>query len=764
MTPSYRDIRTSNCDCRWRVPAALCLLLAVGGVGAQDDPFALDEPVESTSDPERAAELTQVRSEIEIGQGHVSDDSFRFGRYSGLEQQGGYTVLNFDLQRRNAYDADEAFMCRVQGRNLGIDSRQLSATVESQGSYQFRFDYDQIPSHRSSDGRTVFTGVGGTRLGLPVDWVGGANTAGMTRLLPNLQSVEIEQERQRLGFGLSGHLPRNWTFETSFTHEEKDGLKTIGAVIGNSGGNPRAAILPEPVDYQTRQFDVVLGYADPDKQLRIGYYLSLFDNANSALIWRNPYTTIGGWQASAGFPSGEGSISLPPDNEFHQFSIGGGYNMSSDTRLSGDVSSGRMRQNDTFLPYTINPVLAASITQPLPRNSLDGQIDTTAANLRMSSRIGDSFRWNAGYRYDDRDNQTPRNEYVYIGGDSQTQDVSATSSRRRFNEPYSYREHKFMLAGSYELGHRTHLTAGFDSRDIERDYSEREQAQEDTFSLGLRSNATDWMSAGLRWSRSERDGSTYHGDEPFVSGYSSAYVATVAGGWENAPGLRKFHLADRERDKASLYVNLMPAQEWAINLALNRVEDDYNSSELGLTQAQIDSASIDVLYAPDSNWSAYAFGVREEFDSAQNGVSITGGTREADAINPARAWTALHGDRVDTWGLGYKHKLIENALDLEVEYVASRSDTDIVVTTGSALTSAPLPTLTTDLQSLRLTLNYKLRSNMSLRAHYWLEDYESSDWALDGVAANQLANVILLGESSPDYRVHVTALSLVYRF
>ena len=53
------------------------------------------------------------------------------------------------------------------------------------------------------------------------------------------------------------------------------------------------------------------------------------------------------------------------------------------TRVNLDVSYGWMLQDQTFLPYTVNPGL--TVTNPLPRNSLDGEINTTLVNLRLTS-------------------------------------------------------------------------------------------------------------------------------------------------------------------------------------------------------------------------------------------------------------------------------------------------------------------------------------------------------------------------------------------
>lgn len=732
---------------------------------AEEDPFALEEPAPE-ADPERNAELTQIVSTLEFGAGYVSDDAFRFGRYRGLEQQGGFGLLNIDYQRRGPYDGDSAAYVRFQGSRLGLRSREAMFEVGRQGGWRVRADYSQIPTLRGGSPQTVFEGTGGAKLTLPMGWVASGTTAGMTRLLPGLRSIDLEQERRRVGVGIERILPGRWELSAGFRNEDRDGLKSTGAVIGNSGGNPRAVLLPEPIDYQTREFDAAARYNGRKTQFELRYYLSLFDNANDALTWQNPYAAIGGWDRSAGFPTGLGSLGLAPDNRFHQVSALVGYNLSARTRMTADVAFGRMTQNQGFLPYTINPTLDARIVQPLPRTSLDGRIDTTVVNLRLSSRTSARLHWGASYRYDDRDNRTPRDEYVYIGGDSQVQDAGPTSSRRRFNEPYSFREQRLRFDVGYRLGGQTRLSASAERRKTDRTYSERERAEEDIFTATLNRSFGDRVEASLRLSRAERDGSTYHGNEPFLSGYAPGYTATVPGQWENAPALRKYFLADRRRDLATLRVTVTPSERWSIGLDASHTDEDYRSSELGLTAARIGAYSADVAFTPHADWSLHGFYTRENFDFDQAGQSIrSGANRLLDAVDPARRWTARHGDRVDTAGLGLRWKPRRAGYAFGADYVQARSDGDIVVTTGSALpAAAPLPSNITRMDSLSLYGERRLRNDWSMRASYWYERYRSTDWALDRVAANQLANVILLAEQSPDYRVHVITLSLLYRF
>jgi hypothetical protein len=123
-------------------------------------------------------------------------------------------------------------------------------------------------------------------------------------------------------------------------------------------------------------------------------------------------------------------------------------------------------------------------------------------------------------------------------------------------------------------------------------------------------------------------------------------------------------------------------------------------------------------------------------------------------IDPARAWTARHRDRVVTGGAGVTWKPIEDRLDLGAEYVVANSNGEIDVRTGVGLTSGPLPPNKTRLHTLSLYGTWRVRRDLSVQVRLWNEKYRSSDFALDGVEANQLANLILFGEESPDYRVN----------
>jgi MtrB/PioB family decaheme-associated outer membrane protein len=742
--------------------------LASSGIHAQDS----DDEGDEVDTEQLLEDQTVIKSEIEIGIGHVSDSSWRFGRYTGLEDDGLFPVVNIDIYKRGGpWDGDDASYWRLTGRNLGIESRDLTFEFGKQGSYNFHLGFDEIPHYQLQDAQTFFAGAGSSNLTLPSNWVGGQTTAQMSQLGSSLRTYGIEHGRQRANVGGDIVLPSGWSFSADYTRERKDGNKVTALTIGNSGGNPRAVLTPEPVDYLTQQFDAVLAYADASKQFSIGYYGSLFDNDNAGLTWQNPYSAINGWDSSAGFPNGQGQVALEPDNEFHQINLTGGYSFTKTLRLVGDVSIGRATQNDSFLPYTINPVLAATITQPLPVNSLDGEVDVTHIGLRLTGQPWDTVSLGASFKYDERDNKTHHQEFVYIGGDSNAQNVSLNSGVRRFNEPKSYKDGRFRLDAGWRASDWLRVNGEAEFRKTERPHQEREKINEDRFSLTFAIDTGSFWTGGLRLNNAKRDGgSEYLGYETLIGGYSPDYYNTLqpfVGGFpfENLPGLRKFNQADRKRQNGELYASFMPAEAVSISASYNYSEDDYNNSELGLTFSRVRTLNVDVTWAPTNRFSVYAFAAEDRYDNDQDGRQYSGGGSRLGQYNdPNRNWTMKSQDYVLTYGVGGNLRFLEDRVKVGFDLVNSRADSDIFVTTGSSLSSAPLPTSESDLNSASLWADYRWRKDINFRLRFAYEDYAESDWAVDGVAPNQLANVITLGESSPDYSVWVTTFSVAYRF
>ncbi len=748
---------------------AVAIALALGA-GFTTSAWAADDEEE-----EELRRLLHPDSEVELGYGHVSaSGNNKYGDFTGLDE-GSNLIANVRGVQRNK---DDGGYFAFEGRDLGLDSRSLKVEAGRQGNFGVRLEYSQLPKLFSDSYQTPFVNPGDTLLVLPSTWVATNNTAGMTQLNGSMRSFDVETLRKAQGLGFTKQLVPGWDAALNVKRETKEGNRFIGAVIGNSGGNPRAVILPEPVDYTTDQFEAIIRHAGEKLQLQFGYYGSFFKNANPALAWQNPYLNAAGtaWgNPAVGYPLGYGQLGLPPDNQFHQINASGGYSYSKDTRISGSFSIGRATQNEPYLPYSVNPALAVNV--PLPRNSLDGEVTTTHADLKLTSRLTPALQFNAAYLYDDRDNDTPQSQYWYIGGDSQNQGAGAVptaaeGSRVRTNLPGSSTRQQISAEFDYRLAAPTKLKFGYEYDWVKKTFEAIDRESEHTVKAGINHRFSETMGGGIKYAYSDRRTSAYNAGAPFLASYTYApYIAGILpisptddGLWDNVPTQKKFFLAPRKRDKLGVYANVSPAERVDLQFRVDYNKDDYHKSELGLREATGWAANFDASFAASDALTTYLFASLEKYESDQQSVQL--GAVKANYLNPGWFWTVDTSDRTVTVGAGLRYKP-SGKFEFGGDLTRADSTGKIDVATGAAFGATPalpLPDVTSTLDRIDLFGRYWVQKDVSVNLKYVYERFRSKDWAYDGVLSNTMGNVIGTNQESPDYKAHLVGVSVSYRF
>ena len=652
-----------------------------------------------------------VSGTVDVGAGSVSDKSSKFGDYTGLNKKGGYFIGDGTAR----YRGEDGTYWNLNASNLGLTSRSLDAEGGQQGKYKLLLKYDELPHFITNSAQTPFAGSGGASLTLPAGFPA-ATTATMP-LRSTLQQVEIGTERKRLGVGASWIPVSDWEYAVNFRHESKEGTKTTsGAFFVNT------AQLIAPVNYLTDQVDASASYTGKKLQMKFAYYGSTFRNSNQSLTWQDPYAPVSGESA--------GQLALPPDNQFHQLLASGGYQFSDRTRASAEIAFGRMTQNDNFLASTQNATLAVPA---LPASSLNGRVATLDANLKLSSAVTEQLRLNGAYTHNDRDNQTSQALYPIVSTDM-------FLGTPRTNLPYSFTQDKLKLSADYRASASTRASVGLDYNAQKRTFQEVATTRENTAWAKLSTRALEKLDVTFKLA---------HGDRT-NSGYQVLPVSEITPP-EN-PLLRRFNMANRVRDTAGLRADVAAAESVNVGFGIDYSKDAYSGSTIGLTSGSDFNVNgdISVILAPQT--SLHFFANHQEIESKQLGSQAFSTTD----------WSGQNNDRIDLIGVGVKHAVIENKLDVGGDYTVSRSKSGIVVDNG--VLGPSFPNFSTSLNSLKLYANYRLKDNVSLQAGYWYERYDSKDWMLDGVAPGTIPNVLALGLQPPQYRVNVIRVSLRYKF
>jgi MtrB/PioB family decaheme-associated outer membrane protein len=673
---------------------------------------------------------------IELGVGWLTDDAYRFGRYTGLTDEGAYPVG--DIKARD-YREDGDYW-RARGTNLGLDSRYLRLEGGTLGQQQYFLEYDQLPNNWADSANTPFLGVGHKDLTLPPDF------AINTDLDSSLHPFDIETERKRIGLGASLFRKQRWRLNISGNHETRDGTGRIGGAIagipggggGNGGGggggggggvlgNTTAALLPEPVDDTTDLLDVSLQYIKDKAQLNLAYHVSLYDNDEHSLTWVNPF--------DPGTPDDPnlGRLALAPDNEFHQVMLSGSYLLPYRSQLTGLVSTGRMTQDQGFEPYTVNTAIT---TDPLPRNSLDAEVWVRTAQLKLASRPLPKLRLTAEYRYDERDNDTDVDDYDMVVADAYNPAGTVE------NRPLSYDRNQVDLTANYRINTAMSLRGGYRYDDMSRDYTdaEREDTKENTFFTKWKVKPHAAVDLALYGETGHRDGSSYH---PLEN--------------EN-PALRKYYLADRDRSKVGASVDYQATDTLSLTASADYIKDDYDNTDIGLTESTRPTWTLDASWQPREDLTTHAFYTHEDIKSKQSGQEVWSGTAMPD-------WKADFDDTVDTWGLSAKMTGIRGRWDVgaDLVYSSATGEADLKNLSPAGMVTQ-YPDLETDLTSLKLWTQYHYRKDISLKLSYWYEEYSADNWALDNLQEDSIGNLLLLGEDTQNYNAHAIGASVIYRF
>lgn len=650
---------------------------------------------------------------VEAGAGYVSDDSQKFGNYTGLEDQGGFLMLGGELH----YRGEDGTYASLEGADLGLDVRSVEAEGGRDGLFGVRVGYDEIPHWLSDGAATPFLGVGGGNLTLPGGYPQ-PTTAAMP-LVATLRPVNVGFDRKRLDGEASLVINSAWSTRLDARHEVRDGTRRAAGSFFST-----ASQLAAPVDDVTDQIEAAVSYAGRRLQGTLSYLGSLFSNDTKSLTWGNPFTPL--------VPGADaGQLALAPDNEFHQVMATLAYEFMPQLMASGEIAVGRMTQNDSFLPATINPDLEPTVPA-LPATSLDGEVDTFNASVRVTATPTDQLRLNASYARDEHDNQTDSLLYPAVSTDM------FLDPTPNANQPFSFTLNRYKFDASYRGPLGLIFSAGLDQDNVSRTRQEVSTTRDRSLWGQVAARPLDYVTVELKLEHGDQDHSNYGVAE-----------------WINPPEnplLRKFNLANRSRDQVSLRTDLALGERWNIGVEVGFSDDDYSGSAIGLTSGNSVSTAGDVSLALTDDTQAHAFVEFERVKTHQAGSQVY-----ADPD-----WWGKVRDEFDVVGVGISHLALDGKLELtaDVDYAHSNSNT----TVDNGAGGPSFPANRTEREDVRLQGVYHLRDNLSLVGSYWYEHYNSADWAYSRVQPDTVPNLLAFGEQSPHYAVQVVSLAARYRF
>jgi MtrB/PioB family decaheme-associated outer membrane protein len=648
---------------------------------------------------------------FDIGPGYANDASLKFADYRGITEKGAYISIDGDM---HYLDRDGRYF-DMYTRNLGIDSRQLEMRAGLQGRLELRLAYREIPKYRGYGTQAPFRGTGTDQLTLPPEWVKARTTSEMSALGASLIPVNLEIKRKIFEAGLNFRMSGNWRYEADFQRTEKNGTRAFGAGVFTI----QSSHFPAPVDFSINHVDMGFEYSDKRSRLRFGFSSSSFSNRYASLGWENPFAPVGNTAYLR--------AALEPDSNFYQFNLTGSFRANSRVRLSGHASMGHITQDVNFTAYSSNPDF--DDLEP-PRTSLKGDMDTSSLGAKMTARLSPKINLFLSMKYDDRNNRTPTDFYTPVITDLVLRQETP-------NRPYSFERGQYSAQFTYLTYTSIRFNAGAKQKDYKRTLQSVRETKDRTWWGEV--SIDHWSAAQLRV-RLE----TSHRD-------MTPYRQVSDPGLQENILMRKFHLADRDRDRVVFELDVSPGARLSANLSYIVSRDRYGQSILGLIESDEHSVSLDLGYSVKTNLSAHAFVSLEDYDSEISSADY----------DSAKRWMANTKDSFVTWGFGVSGQLTDK-LDISIDYVSS--DSRGRITTDSGASEPPFPDLKTELRNANIRLNYRTGKQWGISLLAEHENYDSKDWQIDGLGNDGISAILTLGPESPNYNVTVIRLLANYSF
>ena len=751
----------------FQLTAASTLVLVASGVLASDadeqqtqvSPYA---PLALESRPLKTRWQTDYAGVAELGVGYTNDDNYMFGQYNGLQEDGATLIGN--LQWQDFSNADSYWQISLS--DLGLDTREGELTWGRVDRLRVKLGFDSQQQVRNDSGRTPFSGDDNQQL--PGNWISGLNTSDFSSLNESLHDFDRELDRDKVSLALDARLSDNWQLQTNLSYEEKEGHGDVGAGIYIDGSSADAVLLRSPVDYSTTEFDLGLAYDGGRLHLKGQLAYSDFDNNDDTLTWQNPYSSYG---PRVSYPDGNGGLGLAPDSEQFSGRLTGHYIFSTTTRLQFDGSYALASQDQDYLDYTVNPALV--VTEPLPRNDFDGEVGTSTVNTRLLFRPLNKLNAKLFYKLRDRDYDASRDGYLYVRGDGGDQPGSAATV---YNTNHDLTAQTAGFEADYRLPLRSKLSFGYEYEKVERENAAVEETEEDRYKLGYRIQPWSNFSARMHLQYADRAADRYEWDQSYYALLDTQLINATPDNqrYTNHPQLFQYYMANRERWEGKIDLSYIPADRWNLNLNLLYRDDDYDQSDLGLTEAQWQRAHFSVSYAPSNTLSGSVYAGFDQYEGDQSSRAFRGGQEKnafeiypplPQASDPQQDWDIDATDTSFTLGANLQWQIAPDLeMSLNYSYVDTKGEQDYSTRPAGTVVASDLPDVDTRLHQVEASGTWHMRDNLSLQLDYQFYSYKTDDWAWDNVQADTIGKVLTFGQANPNEDIHYVGASVIYRW
>jgi MtrB/PioB family decaheme-associated outer membrane protein len=750
-------------------------------------------PLGAYAADDEADALTHPTNSVDFGALYASQSSARFGQYNGLNSEGAYGLGGFDVRGGDGYDAskDSALRWKLGGANLGTTSRSLDGSVSDQGKWKLNLGYDELRHNITDTFQTPLQGdTGGNSFNLPQNFgtINSATGLPGTRALTPTQTSDFHTEKESVtrrngSFGTSYTFSPQLSAQIDYNHLDQTGAKLIGtgsqggiSLTGGSTGRAEAVnIIMNPTSYTTDNVNAALNWTGDKGHLTGGYYGSIFHDDYNSLSWQSAVAT-GASNCRGTNCYVNNTMSTAPSNILHQANLTGGYAFSSATKLAGGFSYGYNQQNESYAPTLISQARGSyNMMQPngLPASSLNGVVQTTHGDLKLTNQSIKDLTLNAGLKFNERNNGTDSDMYKYF----QIANVAYTG----VNTPYSNRKIQYEATAAYRLTKGQNLTLAYEHENLKRwcngvlggaQCVASPSSAEDKIGLTYRFKALEDVNfnAGYSYANRRADSNNFLANSGNYAVTTATSGSALNGG--NFLGYVAYPYANRNQNMGKAGVNWQVTQKLDLGLNGRYTYDNYDAT-LGVQNGQSAGVNVDATYSLTENSSVSAY---YNWQNGQRNLrSAASGNGASQTVAPSNIWYNKLDDNGNAVGLLARHGgMLNGKLEIigDMSYALDTSTystqvpySDPACGSTRTLTCGTLSPIRNELISLKLTGNYKVLKNGKISLTYLYQKLNSNDYFYNGQQfATTPSTLMPTGLQMQNYAVNVVALSYNYAF
>ncbi|MCX7082306.1 MAG: MtrB/PioB family decaheme-associated outer membrane protein [Methylococcales bacterium] len=773
--------------------------------------------------------LKRPTNSVELGSLYSSQNSARFGQYNGLNDGGFYGLGGFDVHGGDGYNdsKNSALRWNLNGSNLGTTSRTVDGSVSDQGKWKVNLGYDELQHNITSTYQTPLQGsVGGNNFTLPANFGPiGTTAVPNTRSLSSTQRGDFNTEKENVS-RKNGSISTSYTFseqlsaQIDYNHLDQSGAKLIGTgsmgginvgTGSGSGGYKGAAeavnMLMNPTSYQTDNVNAALNWRGDKGHFTGGYYGSMFHDDYNSLNWQSAVVTPGTSGTCAGANCyTNNTMSTAPSNSLHQANLTGGYNFTQTTKLAGGFSYGHNSQNSAYAPTNIAQVNGSSANMMwggLPGASLNGVVETTHGDLKLTNQSIKDLTLTAGFKFNERDNRTDSSIYKFKAiNDALATNTTAATNYTGVNTPYSNSKTQYEASAAYRLTKAQNVNLAYDHESVKRwcdslalgaaQCVSSPASEEDKIGLTYRLKALDDVNfnAGYSYANRRADVSNFQsnvGNYGITSLITSSATGSANSGFNagNFLGYVAFPYANRSQNLGKAGVNWQVTQKLDVGLNGRYTYDNYDAT-LGVQNGHSAGVNLDATYSYAENSSVSAYwswqngqrNMRSGNGGANGNTSASVVGAASQAVAPTNLWNNQLEDNSNTVGLLTRRGgLLNGKLDLigDASYARDTTgystqvlytpSTNIACGSAASLTCGSLSPIANEIISLKFTGHYKVHKNGKVSLAYMYQKLNSNDYFYYGQQFSTTPSTVMpTNLQMQSYAVNVVALSYNYSF